>query len=247
MTSYNPFSLEGKTILITGASSGIGRAIAIECSRMGAKVIATGRNGERLSETLVKLQGNDHAILSADLTSNESLDNLLSQLPKIDGVVYSAGVSKRLPLKFIRIESLENIHKINFIAPLMLTQKIFKNKLLLPQASLVFISSVAVNYASAGSIMYMSSKGALNSFVKGLAYEVSTLKIRANLIEPGMINTDLSPILSDQDRLKDLTNYPLGRYGNPEEVAYAAIYLLSDAAKWVTGSILKIDGGLTLR
>ena len=134
-----------------------------------------------------------------------------------------------------------------FPAPALLTQQLYKKKILKSEASLVFISSVASSYASTGSIMYMSSKGALNSFVKGLAYEVSAAKIRANAILPGMVITGLSPGLSDEDKVKDAELYPLGRYGTPEEIAYAAIYLLSDATKWVTGTLLTIDGGLTLR
>jgi NAD(P)-dependent dehydrogenase (short-subunit alcohol dehydrogenase family) len=247
VVSYNPFSIEGKTILITGASSGIGRAVAIECSKLGATIIATGRDEERLSMTFELLEGKGHIIVEADLTKGECLDYLINKLPLLDGIVHSAGISKRLPLKFIREESLQSLHQINFVAPLFLTQKIYKRKLLLPEASIVFISSIAVNYASIGSIMYMSSKGALNSFVKGLAYELSVMKIRANVIQPGMICTDLSPVLTEEDKLKDLKNYPLGRYGKPDEVAFAAIYLLSDASKWITGSNLIIDGGLTLR
>ncbi|MEI6061052.1 MAG: SDR family oxidoreductase [Bacteroidota bacterium] len=245
--SSNPFSLEGKTILVTGASSGIGRTIAVECSKMGAKVIATGRNAQRLTETLSLLVREGHKSVTADLSVSSDIDHLVDQLPSLNGVVHSAGVSKRLPLKFISEDSLLNLHRINFVAPVVLTQKLYKKKLLLPESSLVFISSVAANYASIGSIMYMSSKGALNSFVKGLALEVAELNIRANAIQPGMINTDLSPVLSDEDKSKDIVNYPFGRYGKSEEVAYAAIYLLSDATKWMTGSILTIDGGLTLR
>jgi NAD(P)-dependent dehydrogenase (short-subunit alcohol dehydrogenase family) len=214
---------------------------------MGARIIATGRSEERLSITFSQLDGTGHVIHTSDLTNEKSIDTLTDNMVVLNGIVHSAGISKRLPFKFIREETLEGLHRVNFTAPLLLTQKIYKKKLLLPEASLVFISSVAVNYASAGSIMYMSSKGALNSFVKGLAYELSSTKIRANIIQPGMINTDLSPVLSDEDKLKDLVNYPLGRYGNPEEVAFAAVYLLSDATKWITGSILTIDGGLTLR
>ncbi|KAF0200335.1 MAG: 3-oxoacyl-ACP [Bacteroidetes bacterium] len=245
--NYNPFILNGKTILVTGASSGIGKSTAIECSKLGAKLIITGRNEQRLKETFELLVGNDHALLLADISEATGIDLLSDNLPQLNGVVHCAGVSKRLPLKFIKEESVSELHKINFIAPLMLTQKLYKKKLLLPESSLVYISSVASSYASIGSIMYMSSKGALNSFVKGLAFEVSTMKIRANAIQPGMILTELSPILSDDDKLKDSELYPLGRYGKPEEVAWAAIYLLSDASKWVTGSILTIDGGLTLR
>lgn len=245
--NYNPFTLVGKTILVTGASSGIGRAIAIECSKMGACIIATGRNNERLEETIHLLAGTGHKGFSAELTNSNSIDQLIGKLPTLNGLVHSAGISKRLPLKFINEESLTNLHQINFVAPVLLTQKLYKKKLLLPEASIVFISSVAANYASLGSIMYMSSKGALNSFVKGLALEVSSIKIRANAIQPGMIVTDLSPVLSDEDKSKDFTNYPLGRYGKPEEVAFAAVFLLSDATKWITGSLLTLDGGLTLK
>lgn len=244
---YNPFSLNGKTILITGASSGIGRSVAIECSKLGAKLIITGRNEARLKETLNLLTGSDHHFISVDLSDSSNIDTLIYNLSELDGVVHCAGISKRLPLKFIKEQSLTELHKINFIAPVILTQKLYKNKFLKPEASLVYISSVAHAYASIGSIMYMSSKGALNSFVKGLALEISVMNIRANAILPGMISTDLSPVLSDEDKSKDFANYPLGRYGKPEEVAWAAIYLLSDATKWMTGSLLTLDGGLTLR
>lgn len=246
-SQHNPFSLVGKTILITGASSGIGRSIAVECAKMGAKILLTGRNTQKLTEVLSLLVGENHQTITADLSVSSDVDHLVNQLPALNGVVYSAGVSKRLPLKFIGEENLLNLHKINFFAPVVLTQKLYKKKLLLPESSLVYISSVATNYASIGSIMYMSSKGALNSFVKGLALEVANTMIRANAIQPGMINTGLSPVLSDDAKSKDLENYPLGRYGIPEEVAYAAVYLLSDATKWMTGSILTIDGGLTLK
>lgn len=247
MASFNPFSLDNKRILVTGASSGIGRSVAIECSKQGAKIYATGRNKKELSNTLDSLDGSGHNIIQADITNEAELENLVSSLIPLNGLVYSAGISNRLPLKFIKRGKLDELHKINFIAPLFLSQKLYRSKLLAKESSLVFISSVAVNYASKGSIMYMSSKGALNSFVKGLAFELSTFGIRANIIQPGMINTNLSPLLSNQDKEKDIANYPLGRYGNPEEIAYAAVYLLSDATKWITGSTLTIDGGLTLR
>jgi len=245
--NYNPFSLNGKTVLVTGASSGIGRATAIECSRFGAKLIITGRNRERLEETFALMEGEPHQIVVSDLGDSAGLDLLVTALPQLNGVVHSAGVSKRLPLKFIKQESLESMININFMIPALLTQQLFKKKLLTQESSLVFISSVASSYASNGSIMYMSSKGALNSFVKGLALEVSSAKIRANAILPGMVTTALSPVLSDDDKVKDATLYPLGRYGTPDEIAYAVIYLLSDATKWMTGSLMTIDGGLTLR
>jgi len=243
----NPFSLEGKTILVTGASSGIGQAIAIECSKFGAQLIITGRNEERLLETDHQLIGESHRKIMADLSDSTGLDLLLTDLPCLDGVVHCAGILKRLPLKFIKEEKLEELMQINFFAPALLSQQLYKRKLLKDEASVVFISSVAASFASLGNIMYMASKGAINSYMKGIAFELASSGIRANAIEPGMIKTNLTVALSDDDLKKEISNYPLGRYGTPEEIAYAAIYLLSDATKWMTGSTLKIDGGITLR
>jgi len=245
--SYNPFSLDGKIILITGSSSGIGREIAIQCSKLGAKIIITGRNLSRLEETKEMLNGDQHSIIVADISTNDGITSLVNQLPLLDGVVHSAGILKRLPLKFINDTNLNELMRINFFAPALLTQQLYKKKLLANESSIVFISSVASSFASLGNIMYMSSKGALNSFVKGIAFELSSTGIRANAIQPGMVKTNLTVAIPDDEILKDIARYPLGRYGKPEEVAYAAIYLLSDATKWMTGSILTLDGGLTLR
>jgi len=247
MASYNPFTLEGKTILVTGASSGIGRAIAIECSRMGANIFITGRDRIRLEETLSDLGGTKNKSIVCDLTSNKDLADLVSNLSFLDGVVHSAGIIKRVPLKLITEENFESLLKINLVAPALLTKKLYKAKLVRSGASIVFISSVGSNIASLGNIMYMSSKGGLNSFMKGSALELATQGIRVNSIEPGMVRTSLTRLIPHEEIEKDIERYPLGRYGTPEEVALAAIYLLSDASRWMTGSILKIDGGLTLR
>lgn len=247
MTINNPFSLKGKTVLVTGASSGIGRAIAIECSKIGAIVCVIGRDLARLKETYKQLNGNQHRYFLADLTSEKDIDRLVSELNPLDGIVHSAGIIKRVPLKLISEEGYESILKINLIAPAILTKKLYKAKLLKPGSSVVLISSVGSNIASLGNTMYMSSKGGLNSFMRGAALELASHGIRVNSIEPGMIRTNLTRGIPDEDLEKDISRYPLGRYGTPEEVAFAAIYLLSDASKWMTGSILRIDGGLTLR
>jgi len=243
----NPFSLEGKTILITGASSGIGKAVAIECSKIGAQLIITGRNEERLQDTFFQLSGENHQMIISDLSDSTGFDHLLNQLSNLDGVVHCAGIIKRLPLKFIKEEKLDELMRINFYAPALLTQQLYKRKLLKDASSIVFISSVAASFASIGNIMYMASKGAINSYMKGIAFELASSRIRANAIQPGMIKTNLTSALSDDELKNDVSNYPLGRYGKPEEVAYAVIYLLSDATKWMTGSTLTIDGGITLR
>lgn len=243
----NPFSLAGKTILVTGASSGIGRETAIQCSQAGARLVITGRDKQRLTETLLLLEGTYHKMFLADLTDSSRVDNIIQSLDDVDGVVHAVGISKRVPVKFIKEDKFEDMLHTNFFSSSMFSIKLYKAKKIKKEASLVFISSVAANYATVGSIMYMSSKGALNSFVKGFANELAHLGIRANAILPGMIETKMNNSLSDIDIQKDLMNYPLGRYGKPKEVAWAAVYLLSDATKWMTGSLLTLDGGLTLR
>lgn len=244
---FDPFSLQNKTILVTGASSGIGKAIAIQTAEAGASLILTGRDERRLKETISQLKPAAHKIIVADLSDEEQLKQLVTDLPQLDGVVHSAGIIKRVPLKLISDKNLHELMQINFFAPALLTQALYKQKLLKDEASVVFISSVASSFASLGNIIYMSSKGAINSFMKGIAFELASSGIRANAIQPGMIKTHLTNAIPDEEIQKDIQRYPLGRYGQPEEVAYAAIYLLSDATRWMTGSILTIDGGLTLR
>jgi NAD(P)-dependent dehydrogenase (short-subunit alcohol dehydrogenase family) len=247
MIVNNPFALNEKIILVTGASSGIGKAIAIECSKMGAKLIITARNEERLKETLHSLSGDGHQYIIADLSINDGIDNLVKSLPIIDGIVHAAGLIKRLPLKFINEKNLGDLMQINFFAPALTTQKIYKAKKIINEGSIVFISSVATNFASFGNIMYMASKGAINSISRGIAFELATQGIRVNCIEPGMVVTNLTKAISDDELAEDVKRYPLGRFGKPEEIGYAAIFLLSSASKWITGSVIKVDGGLTLR
>lgn len=247
MNSSNPFSLEGKTILVTGASSGIGRAIAIECSKMGAAINIVGRDQNRLTDTYNSLKGKSHRLFLADLTSEKDINKLATSIDSLDGIVHSAGIIKRIPLKLITEEMYQSLLRINLIAPALLTRSLYKINLIRPESSIVFISSIGAKIASLGNIMYMSSKGGLNSLMKGLALEFASKGIRVNSIEPGMIKTNLTKLIPDEDLIKDISCYPLGRYGLPVEIAYATIFLLSDATKWMTGSILTIDGGLTLK
>lgn len=247
MIENNPFSLNEKTVLVTGASSGIGKAIAQECAKMGAKLIITARNEERLKYTLQSLVGSGHQYIIADFSSDDGINDLVKSLPILDGMVHCAGLIKRLPLKFVNESHLTEIMQTNFFAPALITQKIYKAKKIQQEGSVVFISSVATGFASFGNIMYMASKGAINSLSKGIAFELATQKIRVNCIEPGMIVTNLTKAISDEELAEDVKRYPLGRFGKPEEIGYAAVYLLSNASKWITGSVIKIDGGLTLR
>ena len=248
---YSPFSLENKSILITGASSGIGRAIAIECSRMGAHLHLTGRNEKRLLETLSFLyQCNHHTALTADLSSADQIDNLVDSLEgKLDGVVQCAGFTIPKPFQFISSEDISAIMDVNYKAPVLLSQKLVRRKKINKNASIVFISSISGVYVSSvGGCLYAGSKGAINGFLKGMALELSSKRIRVNSVNPGMIDTNIyeDGVITDDQLSEDAKRYPLGRYGKPEEVAYAVVYLLSDASSWVTGTNLLIDGGYTL-
>ncbi|MFC5871303.1 NAD(P)-dependent dehydrogenase, short-chain alcohol dehydrogenase family [Chryseobacterium arachidis] len=247
---HNPFSLAGKSILVTGASSGIGKSIAIECSKMGAKLIILGRNEERLRETYNELEGDNHQMYSAELTSKEEVKSVLNDLPLIDGLVNAAGILKRTPFKLLNLDMLEEVMKVNFLAPAMFTKELLHHKKIGKGASIVFISSISGNYCSSvGNTAYSSSKGALNALSENIALELSARNIRVNTVNPGMIATDMlyQKSLSEEQIKEDLENYPLKRYGKPEDVAYAVIYLLSEASSWVTGSSLLIDGGFTLK
>ena len=250
MEGYNPFSLSGKTILITGGAGGIGRATAIECAKLGANLILTDINEEGLKATIEELDNKDvHRYIVANLTADEDLDRLVGELDKLDGLVNNAGVSKPLPVKFINRSDLDRILSINALAPVYLTQRLLKKKKFQKGASIVFTVSIGGVYTTAfGNAMYGMSKGALQVFMKNVALESSVNGIRCNSVNPGMINTGLLKpgTYSEEDRRRDMATYPLGRYGEPREVALGIVYLLSDASSFVTGHSLIIDGGKTL-
>lgn len=247
---YNPFSLEGKTILVTGASSGIGKATAIECSRLGARVVVSGRNEERLKQTLSELEGEGHIAIIADLATDEGIDSIITQCPQLDGLVNNAGSTLMLPTQFISREKLMSVLEVNTIAPILLTQKLLKAKKIGKGASIVFTDSISgVEIASPGNVLYSTSKSAINGFVKNAALDLAPKNIRVNAVCPGMIATHIldDKSVTAEDLEADMKKYPLKRYGKPEEVAYAIIYLLSDASAFTTGASLVIDGGFTLQ
>lgn len=247
--SKSIFSLEDKTILITGASSGIGRAAAQECAAVGARCIITGRNEARLNDVYNSLPGSGHIMYTADLTDCRQIDSLVEQLPPLNGIVCCAGVVETQLLKFSSDIELIKIFETNTFSVIRLIRELVKNKILVKEASVVIVSSVSgVKCGYIGGSIYGASKGALEGFVKAAAIELSSKKIRVNTIVPGMINTSLLKESSIDDELlkADMLKYPLKRYGEPKEVAYSAVYLLSDATKWVTGTSLIIDGGYTL-
>ena len=250
MLMNNPFSLSDKTILVTGASSGIGKSTAIECSKLGAKVVVTGRNEERLNQTLFELEGEGHLAIVADLSTEEGVNALVNQCPLIDGLVNNAGSTIMVPTQFISREKLMQVLEVNTVAPIMLTQKLLNKKKLGKGASIVITDSISgVKIASPGNVLYSTSKSAINGFVKNAALDLASKNIRVNAVCPGMIDTHIldNGSVTAEDVEADMKKYPLRRYGKPEEVAYAIIYFLCDASGFTTGANLVIDGGFTLQ
>jgi len=246
---YNPFSLENKTILVTGASSGIGRAIAVECSKMGASVIISARNEERLNETLLQMNGEGHSIIIADLNNENDRKKIIEQSPNLNGLVNCAGLIKTLPFPFLNTDALESVMNVNFAAPTLITAQLIKKNKLNKGSSIVFVSSTAGLFSvSAGNSIYSASKCAINGMAKNMALDLANKNIRVNTVNPASVETHIydEGIFTSEQLEEDKKRYPLKRYGKPEEVAYAVIYLLSDASQWVTGSNLLIDGGYTL-
>lgn len=245
--SFNPFSLEGKTILVTGASSGIGQGIAVTCSKMGAHVIIGGRNEEKLNNTLSQLDGDRHQKMVGDLTDFAHLSELVEPLPKLDGIVHCAGIGDRVLAKMMTESDLDRIMNINFKAPVMLQTELLKQKKMQKGGSIVFIASIAQDSPSIGNGLYAASKGAIISYANCLELELAPRRIRVNCISPAMVWTDLifKGGITEEELKEDEKKYPLKRYGRPDDIANLAVYLLSDASTWMTGSNIKLTGGVS--
>ena len=251
---YNPFSLEGKTILVTGASSGIGRATAIECSKLGASIVATARNKERLLVVMTELDtnmGQQHQMIITDMNSSEGVKDLVEQIPEIDGLSSNVGISLgSVPIKFISEEAIEEVWHVNTVSQVRLIRELFKKKKLKKNSSVVFTASVGgVTAFNIGNSTYGMSKAALDSFMKFCAVDFASRGIRCNSVCPGMIETPMNNgegSLNEEDYKKDKEHYLLKRYGKPEEVAWATAFLLSDASSFITGVSLRVDGGLSI-
>lgn len=245
MIDFNPFSLEGKTILVTGASSGIGRGIAVTCSKMGATVILNGRNQLKLESTLSLLEQGDHKVIPVDLTNSEQVPQMVKDLPPLDGVVHCAGIGQRVLCKVATEVDVNFVMDSNFKGPVLLQSELLKQKKIKKGASIIFIASMATSSPSIGNAFYSASKGAIVSYANCLSLELAQRNVRVNCISPAMVWTDL--VIQegvDEEQLKiDELKYPLKRYGTPDDIANLAVYMLSDASTWMTGSNVKISGG----
>ena len=249
---YNPFSISGKTILITGAGGGIGRATALKCAKMGGSVLITDINETTLKETLGMLdvqQGQEHQMYVADLTDEHQQEELVAAIPVIEGLVSNAGISKVLPIQFMNTQDMGKIMNINAYAPMYLTQRLYKKKKIKKGGSIVFTVSISgVSMVSMGGVMYAVSKNALDAFMRNAALEFAARNIRVNSVNPSRVKTSLiqNSAYSEEEVAKDILTYPLKRYAEPEEIANSIIFLLSDAASYITGHALIVDGGKTL-
>ena len=249
----NSFSIQDKIILITGASSGIGQGCAIALAKNGARVVITGRNKDKLQQTYSQLDGDGHLMLVADLSNQDDVSNLIDNCPILDGYLHSAGILKLCTTRTVNKQILEESFATNAIAPIMLTNGLLRKKKLKSNSSIVYISSLSgVFIGGTGEISYSATKGALSGYMKTAALELAPKKIRVNAICPALVPTDLSrqyhEIVPEEILKAEIpTKYPLGRMGTTEDVANAAMFLLSNASSWITGINLVLDGGLTLR
>ncbi|RYH71112.1 MAG: SDR family oxidoreductase [Alcaligenaceae bacterium] len=247
MTLPEQFSLAGKTILVTGASSGIGRQIAVSCALAGATLVVSGRNTDRLAALLAQLGSRAHRMVAADLLDESSVKHMAVQIGEIDGVVHSAGIAALAPLRLASKAHIEGQLATNFVAPMLLTQQLLLRNAVANGGSIVFISSISAHIGVHGVSAYSASKAALEAMARSLAIEVARKLIRVNCLAPGLVETPmLAAARSTAGGLEEtLARYPLG-VGQPEDVANAAVFFLSHASRWITGTTLTLDGGHTV-
>lgn len=252
--NFNPFSLSGKRIVVTGASSGIGRQCAIDCSRMGASVVLIARNEERLNETLDALTGEGHLYIIADLSTSEGVGVAVQRINetcgKIDGIVNCAGISTTLPFKLVSREKLEEYFASNVFSAIELSRELQKVRFMNVGGSIVFMASVMGCVGESGKALYSMTKGALIAASRSLACEFAKRRIRVNCISPGAILTPINeklPHMADLEKRKALEDKHLLGLGQTSDISSGVIYLLSDASRWITGQNLVIDGGYTTR
>lgn len=248
--SFNPFSLENKTILVTGGAGGIGSEVARVCSKLGARIVLTDIREDALQTVLSALtvvEAGEHYAIKTDLTNSEELNKLVDQVPEIDGFVCNAGIMKLVLTQFITEEELTRIQKINLNAPILLTKALLKKKRIKKGGSIVFTASAGGVYrVSIGNAIYATTKCGIDAFMRTVALEYGTKGIRCNSVNPGMVETALISEFTEEQKEKEKLNYPLRRFAKPEDIALGIVYLLSDASSFVTGTALKIDGGMTL-
>jgi len=247
--AYNPFSIEGKTILVTGAASGMGKATAITCSKMGATVIAADFNAEGLANSMSELEGERHQSYAINLADESTWEELLNGDFVLDGVASCAGIANMNPFSFINKGEFDKVFGVNFFGPVLLVKALLKKKKINKEASIVFVSSVdGPKVVHAGNSVYSASKNALVGMSRNMAVDLAPKKIRVNCVLPGTTDTPLirTANVTEEQLAENTKAFPLKRFGTPQDMANAIIYLLSDASSFVTGTELVVDGGYSL-
>lgn len=243
----NAFDLNGKTVLVTGASSGLGRQTAITASEYGARVMVTGRNAARLEETYQSLIGEGHQQFLADLTIQADIDRLVAGLPMLDGLVHSTGISDLAPAQFITEETISKTFRVSFEASVLLTAGILrKKKLAKGNSSIVFISSISTRYPFVGGAMYISAKAALEAYARVLALELAPRGTRVNCIAPAFVRTPMLEETAEnfsRETVDKIEQRQLMGLGDPVDVANTIVFYLADASKWVSATNLILGGG----
>lgn len=250
---YNPFTLEGKTILVTGASSGIGRQCAIDCSKMGAKVVVVGRDQERLNSVISEMGGQGISY-SFDLAKINGISELISEIVskcgKLDGFIHAAGIEVTNPVKLSNTTDYESLFRVNSLSAFEIVKNLCGIKTFNKGGSIVLISSISGVIARKGLSAYAASKGALMSAARVMALEMASREIRVNTISPGTILTPMMQkaieAMSEEDKKKRIEGFPLG-LGKTTDISNACVFLLSDASRWISGQNLIVDGGYTAR
>lgn len=244
--SANPFALTGRRVLVTGASSGIGRQVAIGCAEMGATVVLTGRDVTRLEETRDRLGSGEHVVLPADLMQTDAVERIVSGTGAVDGVVHAAGIARMVPFRMMRADHVDEVLHVNTKTPLLLTSALLAKRAIRPGGSIVFVGAVASVTGPVATAAYSASKAALLGGARSLAVEVAKHRIRANVVAPGYVRTPMLDELQRSGANFDDFGTPLG-IGEPDDVAHAVIFLLADASRWISRSLFIVDGGLTTR
>lgn len=246
---FNPFSIEGNTILVTGATSGIGRATALICAKMGARVIAVGRNEEALQSLHTELEGEDHICQSIDLCDETLMKEFVQNVPSVDGVAFCAGMASMNPFQFVSDEEMNEVFGINFFAPVKLVRQLLSAKKLNKGGSIVFVSSVdGSKIVHAGNSVYSASKNALVGMSRNMAIDLIGKKVRVNCVLPGTTDTPLIRTANvDEEMLAEKAkSMPMKRFATPDEIANTIVFLLSDASSYVTGTEVTVDGGYSI-
>jgi NAD(P)-dependent dehydrogenase (short-subunit alcohol dehydrogenase family) len=240
-----------KTYLITGASSGIGKAVALELANQNARLILCGRNSEKLNHLIQSCQNPElHIIFKGDLTDSENRNKLVDIIDSIDGIVHSAGIVKPVPTKFINEKQIDEVFNINFKSIVLLNAVLLQKNKIAKGSSIVMISSISTVHPYFGGAIYVASKAAIEGYAKTLALELASKKIRVNVVQPALVKTEIytatiESAFSENEMQKYEKQYPLG-IGNPDDVSNMICFLLSEKSKWITGTSICMDGGLSL-